>query len=193
MTRPLVLASASPRRKELLIRCGWPDFTVEPSRAGELEPGSVPASALALENAGLKAFDVATRHPEALVIGADTLIELENRTIGKPENEHDAVRILLALAGKSHFVTTGVCLHCAAAALTVRFAVSTEVVFRPFDRATAAEYVRLVNTLDKAGAYAVQEHGEMIVERICGSYDNVVGLPTERLGEALEAAFAALS
>ncbi len=183
----LILASASPRRRELLQKSGYTDFRIEPSFAEELQANDSNVHALALENAVRKAEETASRFPDALVIGADTLIEFENEAIGKPRDTAHAVQTLLRFAGKTHLVTTGVSLCCKSENLLTRFAVSSEVDFKAFDRNTAEEYVRLVPVLDKAGAYAIQEHGEMIIAGIRGSRDNIIGLPTERLKDALDA------
>ncbi len=188
----LILASASPRRLDLLRRLGYTDFSVIPSLAEELQANEYNVHGLALKNAVRKAAEVAERFPDALVIGADTLIEFEHRAIGKPADTEDAVQTLLAFSGKTHCVTTGVCLRCREKNLLTRFAVTSEVDFKVFDRQTAEEYVRLVPVLDKAGAYAVQDHGEMIIAGIRGSYDNIVGLPSERLAEALTCALAVM-
>lgn len=183
--RNLILASVSPRRSELLKKAGFPDFKVVPSDAEELKAGAFDVHRLALENAIRKAKAVSELYPEDLVIGADTLIEFEYEAIGKPVDTEDAVRTLLRFAGKTHRVTTGVCICCKKPDLITRFAVTSEVDFKNFDRNTAEEYTRLVHVLDKAGAYAIQEYGDMIIANIRGSYDNIVGLPTERLTEAL--------
>lgn len=186
--RKIILASASPRRKELLAKAGFPVFEIVPSSADELAPEGVNVFRLALENACRKAHAVSELHPDALVIGADTLIEFEQEAIGKPRDREDAIRTLCYLSGKSHSVTTGVCLCCWAVNLVVRFAETSTVEFLPFGRAVAEEYTARVPVLDKAGSYAIQDHGEMIIKRIAGDYDNIVGLPATRLKEALEVA-----
>lgn len=187
-SRKIILASASPRRKELLVKAGFPVFEIVPSPAGELTPTEVNVPRLALENAVRKAAAVADLYPDALVIGADTLIEFEHEAIGKPADREDAVRTLCRLAGKKHTVTTGVCLCCRNANLMTRFAEMSIVEFLPFDRTTAEAYADLVPVLDKAGSYAIQDHGEMIIRGIGGDYDNIVGLPATRLKEALSVA-----
>ncbi len=184
----LILASASPRRKEILSRIWHGEFSIVPSDAEELQANEYNVQAVALENAVRKAGRIAERFPASLVIGADTLIEFENSAIGKPADKEDAVRILTALSGKTHCVTTGVCLCCKNKNLLIRFAEVSKVLFKPFPRSLAEEYVRLVPVLDKAGAYAIQDHGEMIIDGIHGSYDNIVGLPSERLEETLSCA-----
>jgi septum formation protein len=137
-------------------------------------------------NAYRKARAVAKKLPDALVLGADTLVYLETRLFGKPASLEEAYEMLERLQGRTHEVVTGVCLlhlrrHCQAV-----FAETTGVTFLPLDEVKIRRYLNSVNPLDKAGAYAIQEEGDMIVEKIAGSYTNVVGLPMERLGRELE-------
>lgn len=190
--RKIILASASPRRKILLGKCGADCFETDIPRAPEIkpDPGRGNLSSLALDNAVRKAEEVARRHPESLIVAADTVIELDHEILGKPADRGEALRFLLRLAGRTHRVVTGVCLRCLEPEIMVRFAETSEVDFKPFDRSTAEEYMRLVNVLDKAGAYAVQEHPELIISAVRGSLDNVAGLPVERLSGALECALA---
>ncbi|MBR4717066.1 MAG: septum formation protein Maf [Lentisphaeria bacterium] len=178
--RPVILASASPRRSALLKEAG-PAFADMRILTSHVEEGSDP-----LENARLKAEAVAQMNPRALVIGADTVIRFEGRTIGKPADLEDAKRILAMLSGRTHDVATGVCVRCVEADILVRFEDITHVTFRTLTPAIIDKYVRDVNVLDKAGAYAIQEHGEDIIESIDGSLTNVVGLPVERLKETFE-------
>ena len=173
----LILASASPRRRELLATLGIP-FSVRTSTAEELREG--PWMMLALENALRKAEEVAARFPEDLVIGADTVIEFENRILGKPENMDDAFRILSIFSGKTHCVTTGCAIICHSRSIRIRFAETSRVTFKSLDAETIRRYLSLVPVLDKAGAYAIQDHGEMLIESLEGSLDNVIGFPTER-------------
>ena len=179
-TRPVILASASPRRSALLKEAG-PAFAGMRILTSHVEEGSDP-----LENARLKADAVAQMNPRALVIGADTVIRFEGKTIGKPADLADAKRILAMLSGRTHDVATGVCVRCVEADILVRFEDITHVTFRTLTPAIIDKYVRDVNVLDKAGAYAIQEHGEDIIESIDGSLTNVVGLPVERLKETFE-------
>lgn len=175
--REIILASASPRRRELMLEAGFTGFRVIPSHAEEDDSP--------LDNALRKAEDVAQSYPDALVIGADTVIRLGRTVIGKPADEADAVRILSFLSGKTHEVVTGVCVRCLASDICVRYEVSTAVEFRTLSPEIIAEYLRLVPVLDKAGAYAIQEHGDLIISSISGSRSNVIGLPMEQLGETL--------
>ena len=178
--RPVILASASPRRSALLKEAG-PAFAGMRILTSHVEEGSDP-----LENAMLKTDAVAQMNPRALVIGADTVIRFEGKTIGKPADLKDAKRILAMLSGRTHDVATGVCVRCVEADILVRFEDITHVTFRTLTPAIIDKYVRDVNVLDKAGAYAIQEHGEDIIESIYGSLTNVVGLPVERLKETFE-------
>ena len=178
--RPVILASASPRRSALLKEAG-PAFADMRILTSHVEEGSDP-----LENARLKADAVAQMNPRALVIGADTVIRFEGKTIGKPADLADAKRILAMLSGRTHDVATGVCVRCVEADILVRFEDITHVTFRTLTPAIIDKYVRDVNVLDKAGAYAIQEHGEDIIESIDGSLTNVIGLPVERLKETFE-------
>lgn len=173
----LILASASPRRRELLATLGIP-FSVRASTAEELREG--PWMMLALENALRKAEEVAARFPEDLVIGADTVIEFENRILGKPENMDDAFRMLSMFSGKTHCVTTGCAIICHSRSIRIRFAETSRVTFKSLDAETIRRYLSLVPVLDKAGAYAIQDHGEMLIESLEGSLDNVIGFPTDR-------------
>lgn len=138
-------------------------------------------------NAHRKAFAVAKKIPDALVIGADTLVFLGGEILGKPRNLSDARRMLGRLQGRSHQVVTGVSLIHLRKHQERIFADSTDVLFHPLDAGQIREYTLKVRTLDKAGAYAVQEFGEMLISEISGSYSNVVGLPVELLREELAA------
>ncbi len=178
--RQVVLASASPRRSALLREAG-PAFASMRIMTSHVEEGCDP-----LENARLKAEAVARMAPQAIVIGADTVIRFEVETIGKPADLDDAKRILSKLSGRTHEVATGVCVRCIEADILVRFEEITQVTFRTLTPGIIDRYVQDVNVLDKAGAYAIQEHGEDIIEKIDGSLTNVIGLPVERLKETVE-------
>jgi septum formation protein len=180
----VILASASPRRAELLKQLGL-KFEVIPGRAEEIAPAYLSPHEICQVNAHRKARVVARANPEAMVIGADTIVVLGKKLFGKPRNESEARRMLEALAGKTHQVITGVCLIELSARREKLFAVSTRVTFRRLTAPQIRAYVRNVHTLDKAGAYAIQEQGEIIIDKISGSYSNVVGLPLERLREEL--------
>ena len=182
---PLILASASPRRAELL-RQSSREFQVVPSDAAEIFDEQLSPWELCQLNAHRKARVVAKKHPDALVLGADTLVFLDEEIMGKPANLADANRMLTQLQGRTHQVVTGISLIHLRAHRERTFAVSTDVTFRPLTAGQIQDYLAKVNPLDKAGAYAIQERGEMIVAEISGSYSNVVGLPVEQLKSELE-------
>jgi len=181
----IILASASPRRERLLREMGLRFLVVRPDDVEELSHGAAP-DVVAMHNAQRKARAVAGRHPDSMVIGADTIVVLAGKIFGKPRDREDARRMLGQLAGQRHEVTTGVCLVHRSLDTELLFADTTRVWMRPLSSAQISDYLDKVNPLDKAGAYAIQEHGEGIIERIDGGYGNVVGLPVERLRATLE-------
>jgi septum formation protein len=183
---PLILASASPRRVELLRQVGV-EFKVVPGDVAEIHQEQMTARELSQVNAYRKARAVAKRFPDALVLAADTLVHLEAALFGKPATLEEAYQMLERLQGRTHHVVTGTCLLHLRKHRQAVFAESTAVTFRPLDAVKIRRYLNRVNPLDKAGAYAIQEDGDMIVEKIVGSYTNVMGLPMERLGAELEA------
>ncbi|HEX3801147.1 MAG TPA: Maf family protein [Verrucomicrobiae bacterium] len=182
---PVILASSSPRRTKLLKKL-IAEFTVIPSDAEELHNEELTAVELSQINAYRKARAVAKRFPDALVIGADTLVSLGSALFGKPANHEDAHRMLKQLRGRTHQVVTGVCLLQLRGHRQKMFAERTQVKFRPLSAKAIREYLKLINPLDKAGAYAIQDYGDKIVENISGSLTNVIGLPTERLRRELK-------
>ena len=181
----IILASASPRREQLLREMGLRFTVVQPAGVEELLGGAAP-DVIAMQNAQCKARAVAGRHPDSVVIGADTIVVLDGKLFGKPRDREDAAQMLASLAGGQHEVVTGVCLLHRALDMELTFAETTRVWMRPLTHIQIAEYLGKINPLDKAGAYAIQEHGAGIVDRIEGSYHNVMGLPTERLAATLE-------
>lgn len=181
---PLILASVSPRRAELLRGLGL-DFTVIIRPTEEAHHEDFTARELCLFNAYRKARAVAKQHPQALVLGADTLVYLGTTLYGKPADMADACRMLRELAGHTHQVVTGVCLLQLGAHLCRLFAETTDVTFKPLTKAQIAAYLAAIQPLDKAGAYAIQDRGDEIVERMNGSFSNVVGLPVERVKHEL--------
>jgi len=183
---PFILASASPRRAELLRNLKL-EFKVVPGDAAEIFDGQLSPHELCQLNAHRKARAVAKKNPDALVLGADTLVFLGRDIFGKPRDLDEAKQMLAKLQGRTHQVVTGVCLMHLRAHREKIFAAGTDVTFHPLDAEQIQEYLSQVNPLDKAGAYAIQEHGEKIIAEISGSYSNVVGLPVEKLGEELAA------
>ena len=174
----LILASGSPRRRDMLRKVGL-EFDVIPSPAEELHDELMPLDQLCEENARLKALAVAQDYPEATVIGADTLVYIDQTPLGKPRSKEEAAAMLMRLSGRTHQVCTGVCI--ARAGEVDSFHAITEVVFKKVSEKIIRDYMAKVDVMDKAGSYAVQEHGEMIIEQVRGDYDNVVGLPVGQL------------
>lgn len=178
----IILASASPRRKELLQQIGL-QFEVRPASGEEIITET--DSALVVEELSRqKALEIAGGMNEnAIVIGADTIVTFENKIMGKPRDEEDVVQILSQLSGKSHKVYTGVtaikCLDGSKEIIT--FSEPTEVVFYPVDKGEIYEYISTGEPMDKAGAYGIQGKGAAFVKEIHGDYNNVVGLPLARL------------
>ena len=183
---PFILASASPRRAELLRQLKL-DFTIVPSDAKEVFDDNLSPLELCQLNAHRKARAVAKKDPDALVLGADTLVFLDHKIFGKPADAVEAKKMLLQLQGRTNQVVTGVCLIHLRTHREKIFAVSTDVMFRPLMPEQIDEYLAKINPLDKAGAYAIQENGEMIVSEISGSFSNVVGLPIEKVQSELAA------
>ena len=182
----LILASASLRRQELLRRLGC-EFEVVPSDAAEVHNEQLTAREVSQINAYRKARSVAKRFPDALVLGADTLVYLDQTLYGKPVDLTDALRILGRLQGRTHQVVTGICLIHLRAHRQKLFFESTDVTFRSLTTEAIQSYLALMNPLDKAGAYAIQENGDRLIQEISGSQSNVVGLPMERLQAELNA------
>jgi septum formation protein len=191
----LILASASPRRRELLALLGLP-FEVVPSAYEERLPDRHPdPAALAEHLATEKALDVARSRPDAVVIGADTIVALGDRVYGKPAGAAGAERMLWELSGKTHVVVTGVALaggqrakgrgQRVAGHEIHAFSVTTEVTFRALEEAEIRAYAATGEPMDKAGAYAIQGYGALLIEGIRGDYPNVVGLPLAPLALAL--------
>jgi septum formation protein len=176
----MILASRSPRRKELLSRCGV-EFFVYESTIAELTPESgIALEQLPEANALLKAREVSGKFPQELVLGADTMVICDGRAFGKPENIEDARRMLRALSGKTHQVITGVCLTALNSQKS--FATVTDVTFCGLSEEEIDYYVECYRPMDKAGSYGIQEWiGFVGVESISGSYFNVMGLPIQRL------------
>ncbi|MGD1083354.1 MAG: Maf family protein [Verrucomicrobiota bacterium] len=191
-TPTLILASASPRRSELLRQLR-PRFQVVSSDAKEIHPQNLSAGELAQLNAYRKARAVSKKFPDAVVLGVDTLVSLDGRVFGKPRTLAEAGQMLAFLQGQTHQVSTGVCLIYLRGHRQKIFCEQTDVKFRPLTLAQIRFYHKRVNPQDKAGAYAIQEYGGLLVESISGSFTNVVGLPLERLGVELDAFLAGLA
>ena len=169
----LILASASPRRHELLTAAGI-EHQVQPTYVEEVRLPHESPHALVSRLAKEKADPVAL--PEnGVVLGADTVVSVDDRIFGKPVDQDDAAEMLRSLSGRSHWVYTGICLR--SSKRIIRDVASTEVFFLPLSEQAIQEYTRSGEYRDKAGAYAIQGRASRFVERIHGSYSNVVGLP----------------
>ena len=180
----LILASGSPRRRELLAATGL-EFTVVISPAEEIHDAGLGMAGLCEENARLKACAVAVDFPEDRVIGADTLVFIDGVALGKPKDLAEAKEMLRMLSGRCHQVCTGGCI-AGPGEKFVTFHAVTNVIFHALDDERIDEYLSKTSPLDKAGAYGIQDHGEMIVERIEGDFDNVMGLPVGLLLAMIE-------
>jgi septum formation protein len=180
----LILASASPRRRELLSKLGIP-FEVVVAEVTEHEDPSTDPRVMVAHNAALKADWVAQRHPDAVVLGADTTVFLDGRAINKPSDLDGARSMLRLLSGREHTVYTGVAVRRLSTGLRIDQGVASQVEFKPFGEAVIEDYIRLVNTLDKAGAYSIQEHTVLIVKGYQGSFSNIMGLPMEATKQIL--------
>jgi septum formation protein len=182
----LILASASPRRRELLRNAGF-DFEIRPSQVvEEIQPGELPEE-FARRAAREKAMQIAASSPRgSLVLGADTIVVMDGETLGKPSDLDDAARMLRLLSGRTHHVHTGICLVRAPDEIVALEHETTLVTFRELDEDEISHYVECSEPLDKAGAYAIQGLASKFVTRISGCYSNVVGLPVALLYEILK-------
>ena len=182
----VILASASPRRKELLASV-FDKFECIPSDVDETLPEEIPAEQSAEFLAVKKAAHIAKKHADSLVIGCDTIVVFNGKVYGKPHDEADAKRMLTELSGKTHKVITGVCLFYKERSLS--FSETTEVEFYPLSDEEIESYIRTGSPMDKAGAYGIQDKGFLPARQIHGDYFNVVGLPTARLKREAERYF----
>lgn len=181
----LVLASASPRRAELLRNAGIP-FVVEAAKIDESSRKNEPPTEYARRLAAEKARAVAKKRPDDFVLGADTIVVVDEQVLEKPRNAEDAGRMLKLLSGRSHLVITGVCLIDSNKVEDLRHE-TTEVFFSPLSAADIRWYVETGEPMDKAGAYGIQGGASRWVEKIVGCYFNVVGLPVPLVWKMLKA------
>jgi septum formation protein len=179
-----VLASASPRRHNLLGDAGY-EFEVVSPPDDEVSHEWLTIRELTVWNAARKAAAVSQTIPEAVVLAADTLVTIDGEILGKPGDLEDAVRILRRLSGRAHEVWTAVSIRHAARRRSHSFQEMSRVHFRALDEPTIRAYLAKIDPLDKAGAYAAQGIGQEIIKKIDGSYTNVVGLPMEKTTLAL--------
>jgi septum formation protein len=178
----LVLASASPRRQELLHKI-TDDFTVQPADVDETIPADLPPEEAAAYLSRIKAEDVSAQHPHTVVIGCDTVVLLEKKLLGKPKDAAQAKEMLLALSDKTHLVITGVTVTDGVRSVT--FSSETAVTFYPLSEADIDAYIATGEPFDKAGAYGIQGKGALLVHGIQGDYFSVMGLPVARLARIL--------
>lgn len=178
-TPSIVLASTSPRRLRLLQDMGL-TFRIQDSKVIENHVFSNPKQ-LVLENANLKAKAVALSHPDSLVIGADTTVFMEGRFFHKPTDLDEAYQMLVTLSGKTHEVHTGVSLHCRSMGWWQQFSDLNTVTLKTLSPKQIEAYIRLVNPLDKAGAYGIQHYRNKIIDSYSGSLSSIMGMPVTQL------------
>ena len=177
-----ILASASPRRKELLSLAGI-EYEVVVSECEEILPEKILPHEAVMLLAKQKAEDVFSRNSDCMVIAADTVVALEDKILGKPKDAEDAFNMLSALSGRQHTVYTGVCIMTKAK--TDCFFVGTDVEFYSLTEKEIREYIATKEPMDKAGAYGIQEHGDMLLENLSGELENVIGLPLKKVQQTL--------
>lgn len=190
--KKIILASASPRRREILTGMGL-EFEVLVSDADEskIDKASIPVGIYVQELALLKAMAVSNKlkNKDALIISADTVVYSEGEIIGKPKDEKDAFLMLSKLSGREHSVFSGVCVMDAKTLKSVCKSEETKVLFKELSKERIESYIRTGEPMDKAGAYAVQGLGALFTERVTGDFFNVIGLPVKKLAEILEEDF----
>ncbi len=179
----IILASASPRRKELLEMLGVELYRIEPAKGPEALPAETDPAEIVRYLALQKAEEIFQRYPDALVLGADTIVWLDGRILGKPKDEEEAETMLHSLSGRCHEVYTGVALLDRRGALCA--AEQSRVTFRKLGDREIRNYIRSGEPMDKAGAYGAQGKAALFVERIEGDFFNVMGLPICLLGQML--------
>jgi septum formation protein len=183
---PLILASASPRRRVLLQEHGY-TFRVVPADVAEIAPPHLTPSEITLFNARTKAHAIARAHPDALVLGVDTLVEFEGEIFGKPSDLSAAFAMVKRMSGRTHEVYSGVWLIHGASRREKGLVEITRVHFRQLTDDQLRAYLARIGPLDKAGAYAAQDDNGELIDRVEGSFTNVIGLPMDALAKALRA------
>jgi septum formation protein len=183
--RNVILASASPRRKELMTMTGI-EFEVIPSTFEENLDIDVPPKELVEYLSFQKAQDVAVKYKDAIVIAADTIVIYKNKIFGKPKDKKDAANTLSTLSGNKHIVMTGYTIFDVENHMRRTHVVSTKVQFKKLSKKQIDEYIATGEPMDKAGAYGIQGIGSVLIEKIEGDYFNVVGLPVNNLVDDLK-------
>ena len=181
----ILLASTSPRRRELLSLLGVP-FSIVPPTGDELLSSHLSPSQQTRQLALDKAKSVANQHPQDLVIGSDTVIEIDGKLLGKPENIQKAKTMLRSLRGRCHQVHTGVAIIQQDSNISIDFVETAHVWIKPFDENTLKSYLATEESLGKAGAYSIQGKGAQLIEKIEGDYPTIVGLPLWKTAKVLE-------
>jgi len=181
----ILLASTSPRRQELLKLLGL-EFRIVPPNCEETFSPHLSPSEQTRQLARNKAQSVANEHPEDLVLGSDTVIEIEGKLLGKPENMQEAETMLRHLRGRCHQVHTGVAIIQQATHVSIDFVETAQVWIKSFDEHTLKSYLATEESLGKAGAYSIQGEGAQLIEKIEGDYPTIVGLPIRRTAKVLE-------
>ncbi len=180
-----ILASASPRRRELLERAGFSPEIIPANVEEDENPHGNPEE-MVRHNARIKAQALAERFPDALILAADTTVALEGEVLNKPASMEEARGMLEKLSGRTHTVYTGVVLRCVSAGLFEEHCLKSRVVFKTLGADVISRYFQIVNPLDKAGAYGIQDGRELIVDSFEGPISNIMGLPVEFVVEELE-------
>jgi septum formation protein len=181
----IVLASSSPRRRQLLQQIGVEFDVIHPDADESLRPGEPPID-MVQRLAREKAETIATHHPDRIVLGSDTTVVLEEEILGKPDDPEHAVAILRQLSGNTHTVYTGYSLVDGRSGRTITGYDQAQVTFRPLSEEEIRRYVATGSPLDKAGAYGIQDdYGAVFIEKICGDYYTIVGLPITKVYLAL--------
>lgn len=173
---PVILASASPRRQQLLTQVGI-EFTIIPSTVHEDFSIDLSPENFVKHYAELKAMDVAKHHPNHLVIGADTIVVHQNQILGKPKDEKESFAMLSSLSGETHTVITGVSIQCPGKNIRTTITEKTHVTFRELKEQEILYYIQNYHPLDKAGSYGIQDWFAVCVEKIEGCFYNVMGFP----------------
>lgn len=183
MIKNIILASQSPRRRELMLLLNMPFSSENPQIDEIIDPSLFLTKAI--EKIALdKALDVFKRHPQSIVIGSDTVVVLDDHVLGKPNDDQDAIRMLKLLSGKTHKVITGVCILSEKEKIV--FNSIAKVTFYPLDEALIKSYVSTSLPLDKAGAYGIQDKGALFIKSIEGDYYTIMGLPIAELNRRLK-------
>ena len=183
--KQLVLSSASPRRAELLERMGL-RFQIYHTNVVEDDSGLNGPIEMVENNARLKASTLSLDMPDALILGSDTTVAIDDTILSKPYDMQEAQEMLIQLSSRVHAVYTSIALYWNSGNLEHIFTERSEVHFKTLKRETIEHYTGLVNPLDKAGAYGIQEGRELIIDRVDGSVENVMGLPIQRLESVLK-------